>query len=177
MISQAHHSCQNCGTSLIERLLEKTMPDPETGCFNWTGRTISRRNVGKLLPYGSFAVYVNGRRKIVGAHRVSYAIFKGPIPEGLEVTHECDNARCINPEHLAVKTHAQNMADCAARGRASRVSRPKPSMRKLTPDQVAIVRSSRGKVSQRILAARFGVTNAAISNIYRGKTYTNVGKD
>lgn len=52
-----------------------------------------------------------------GPHRKSYEAFKGPIPEGLIVRHTCDIMPCINPKHLIVGTHADNMQDCIERGR------------------------------------------------------------
>lgn len=64
----------------------------------------------------------HGRIGIMGkvkfAHRISYEIYVGPIPEGLSVLHNCDVPYCVNPNHLRLGTHAENMKDCAIRGRA-----------------------------------------------------------
>ena len=54
------------------------------------------------------------------ASRASHMIFHGPIPEGLHVLHRCNNARCVNPDHLYAGTHMQNMRDRDESGRTSR---------------------------------------------------------
>jgi hypothetical protein len=82
------------------------MPEPNTGCLLWLGK------VG-TDGYGLFKV--GGKRR--AAHRVSYEIHKGPIPPGLWVLHRCDTPACVNPEHLFLGTHADNMRDMVAKGR------------------------------------------------------------
>jgi len=53
------------------------------------------------------------------AHVLSYTIHSGPVPEGFEVCHSCDNPPCVNPDHLEAKTHLENLADCKKRGRTN----------------------------------------------------------
>jgi hypothetical protein len=50
-------------------------------------------------------------------HRLAYEIFKGEIPDGFDVAHECDNPPCCNPDHLKACTRKENMQDCVKRGR------------------------------------------------------------
>lgn len=92
--------------TLAEKLTQYDV-DPDTGCWIWQ-RALSDTG------YGSVQMD-NG--KIGSAHRASYELHVGPIPEGMEVRHACHRRACINPEHLSVGTRADNMRDMVAAGR------------------------------------------------------------
>lgn len=85
--------------------------DTATGCWLWKGQR-------HYLGYGSFSKSAGKARQHVTAHRWAYEIHKGPIPEGLFVMHSCDNRICVNPAHLSVGTHLDNMRDMQNKGRA-----------------------------------------------------------
>jgi HNH endonuclease len=75
------------------------------GCWEWQA---TRRG-----GYGRYRI--DGR--LEDAHRVAYRLWFGPIPDGLDVLHSCDNPSCVRPAHLRVGTHAENMAEAVARRR------------------------------------------------------------
>lgn len=92
--------------SIEERFWEKVRKSPEPdGCWEWTASKF--RN-----GYGSFVVL--GERR---AHRVSWEIHNGPIPDGLWVLHKCDNPSCVRPDHLFLGDRRTNMLDCVSKGR------------------------------------------------------------
>jgi len=82
-------------------------------CWIWTG---SKRNKG----YGAFVWYDGGDVVQGRAHRFSYELHYGKIPDGLCVLHKCDNPSCVNPEHLFIGTKADNNRDMHNKGRAVR---------------------------------------------------------
>lgn len=82
--------------------------DPDTGCWNWI-RSKNKDGYGRVFDWEN--------KKLKYAHRVSYEVHKGTIPQGLMVLHDCDNPSCVNPDHLHIGTAAMNAAECIARGR------------------------------------------------------------
>ena len=88
---------------VAERFAKFCEPEPNSGCWLWTG-TRSR------LGYGQFGTrYAKGLHTPI-AHRVSYLLNVGPITEGTELHHVCQNRCCVNPQHLRPVSHAENMA-------------------------------------------------------------------
>ena len=142
-----------------DRFLDKVSPEPNSGCWLWIG---AMRNRG----YGSFQ-FRGGQWR---AHRAAYEMFIGPIPDGLFVTHSCDTPSCVNPRHLSVGTHTDNMRDMRGRDRSLRGTRHRDA--KLTEDDVREIRSSSN--SQRTLAKRYGVHQGAIYLVQKRKTWKHV---
>lgn len=111
--------------------------------------------------------HVHVRPKVYSVHRITYTVYFGEIPEGLNVLHRCDNRACCNPYHLFVGTQRDNMRDKMRKGRAvgpKLLGESNPSA-KLTREKVERIRSS--KDTQRILAERYGVSQVLIGKIKR----------
>jgi hypothetical protein len=85
-------------------------------CWIWTGM----RFVGKHGDYGG--IHRSNPRRMVKAHRVSWELHFGPIPEGLLVCHHCDNPPCVRPDHLFIGTHRDNVLDCERKKRHHHVN-------------------------------------------------------
>ena len=106
------------------------------------------------------------------AHRVSYEIHIGPIPDGMLVCHHCDNPRCVNPKHLFIGTQKDNLADRGAKGRFHPVNGESNGMSKLTEHQVlAILKDGR---PQKTIAAEHGITRPMVSQIKRGHSWKHL---
>lgn len=94
------------GRSTQERFFDLVLPEPNTGCWLWDG-ALSGKGYGRL----------NIEKRMVQAHRFSWEIHYGAIPDGLQACHKCDVRCCVNPEHLFLGTQSENLQDMVAKGR------------------------------------------------------------
>ena len=90
----------------MERFWNKVNKLGFNDCWNWIGGS---RGMG----YGAFKI----NNKVIDSHRMSWILKNGEIEKGLYVLHTCDNRKCINPNHLFLGTHSDNMKDCANKKR------------------------------------------------------------
>lgn len=115
------------------------------------------------------------------AHRLSYRIHFGDTPEGMEVCHSCDTPACVNPSHLWIGTHSDNMKDCARKGRRilpcseSRVRGISHPKSKLTDEQVReiLCRYQHGE-SPTKMGPHFPVSIATINRIVNRKIWRHI---
>jgi hypothetical protein len=127
---------------------------------------------GKPSPhYGRFKVG-NGQ---VPAHRYSYELHYGPIPEGMYVCHRCDTPSCVNPHHLFLGTALDNTLDSINKNRWNSPVGEQHHAAKLTEDAVHLIRELASKgVSQPAIALRFSVGQGVISRIVRRKAWKHI---
>lgn len=128
------------------------------GCWIWTG----------CIHHDGY-----GRWKSRGAHRHSFVIHKGPIPDGMVVMHSCDNRVCVNPSHLSLGRIADNVLDAVSKGRNAKGERIGAA--KLTAEQVMEVRALHASgVASRKIGSRFGVSKTTVMDIVNGKYWRHV---
>jgi len=136
----------------------------KNGCWEWNG-AMSHQGYGKIKRKG----------KYLQAHRVSYEFFVDDIPKGMQINHRCHNRKCVNPYHLYVGTHNDNMRDMVVSGRSLDQYGEKNHNSKLTKDNVVKIKTllKEGR-KQNSLAKEFGVTISTIHLIKKGLTWAGV---
>ena len=117
--------------------------------------------------YGRSGDAVLGERS---AHRIAYRAFRGSIPKGKCVLHNCDNPRCCKPSHLFVGTQADNVTDMELKGRAVHPCGESSGMAKLNKESVSEIRAS--KDSNSSLARKYNVSRRAIRFVKVGATWS-----
>lgn len=161
--------------SAEDRFWEKV--EKTDGCWNF-----SANRKGK----GYFRLGLPGERH-VSAHRFSYEIAFGPIPDGLWVLHHCDNPKCVRPDHLFLGTAKDNTQDALNKGRMATGERnwskrhpelirrgEAQSNAKLTADDARAIFAQKGKKSQKDLAAEYHVSPSKVSHIWTGRAWRHV---
>lgn len=135
--------------------------EKSSGCWLWTGCLDPRG-------YGQFSLL--GIRQL--AHRYSYQKFKGIIDCGMWVLHRCDNPACVNPDHLFLGTHEDNMADMVSKGRSLNQSGEKNHNARLDQNDVVAIRAEIANgTKQRDLARRYSVSENQIKEIKYGRRW------
>ncbi len=156
-----YHAVQRSG-SVADRFWAKAAVGADDACWPWTA------SIAKTTGYGQFTwAGKYGRTAPAKAHRVAWELTHGDIPAGLSVLHHCDNRPCVNPRHLFVGTHTDNMQDAAAKGR---LHTARPRLQKVTVDQIAEIRSliAGGALRYRV-AEQFGISKTQVTFLVTGQ--------
>ena len=149
--------------SLPERLAAQSIPEPNSGCLLWEG-AINQGGYGR--------VRWNGKGR--GAHRMAWQVSRGLIPEGLCVCHKCDVRSCINPDHLFLGTHRDNVIDMWAKGRGSRngLREEDHPKNRLSRAQVFVIKADTR--THRKIAEEYGVCSSTVTRIKTGQLWPHL---
>lgn len=144
-----------------ERFFAKVEPHLY-GCWLWTGAK-NRKGYGMFWP---------GVTQCGTAHRASYRIFNGHIPPGQMILHSCNTPSCVNPNHLRLGSHRDNMDDMVKAGRGKGKPGPrgtKQGRSKLTETQVLAIRADTRP--QRSIAREYGISQTNVCHIQAKKVW------
>lgn len=130
-----------------------------SGCHLWTA---------SINVWGYGQIRIGG--KVVRAHRLAWEMVNGPIPEGMYVCHKCDKPACVNPDHLFLGTHAENMVDMKTKGRGNAGSANTNA--KLIEADILEIRGS--TLRRRVIAQKYGVSLATVRHIRNGTRWGHV---
>lgn len=135
-------------------------------CFLWKAHT-------NRYGYGQISI---GRKNVL-AHRLSWELHNGPIPDGLHVCHKCDVRNCVNPNHLFLGTTQDNTADKMKKGRhVSGIGRGEGHLfAKLSEDNVRDIRRLLSNGIEGVAIAReYNITKSLVSQIKLKKIWNHV---
>lgn len=138
--------------------------DKSGDCWLWTA-SLAGKGYGQMkLPK---------QRKQEYAHRLAYMIYKGAIPDGIQVCHKCDNPRCCNPEHIFLGTSSDNHLDMKEKNR--HLYGEKNSQAKLSDTKISQIKKCIDSgMSQSIIAKAFGIHQTTVSKINRGCRWQHI---
>jgi hypothetical protein len=156
-----------------ERFWARVDKNGPNGCFVWTG-FVHRDGYGMFVLPRKDRCDPTSRAK--RAHRYSWEMANGKIPEGICVLHHCDNPRRVDSSHLFLGTHKDNSADREAKGRGANRTGSLHPQAILDEQKVRDIRANYAlcRVSQRELAERFGVSRSAVACVVGRKNWTHI---
>ena len=135
----------------------------ENSCWEWS-KCLHKDGYGQL----------NYHRKYWLAHRLAWALTNGEIPPGMCVCHKCDNPKCINPDHLFLGSHADNMNDMKKKGRRKGINAGEANGRAKITQRIADEmrrKYKEGGHTQMQLSAMYGLSQPTVSLILLNKAW------
>lgn len=153
--------------TLSERFHHSYSPDPNSGCWLWDKC---------IAGFGHGQINI-GKNKKVQAHRFAYELYVGPIPEGMLVRHKCDVPCCVNPDHLLLGTHADNVRDRCERNRSALGT--KNGRAKLDDATVWTIINVQRLIgfSPKLMAQNYQVDQKVIRNIQSRESWRHIDPD
>lgn len=152
--------------SVEQRFWTKVIKAGPDECWLWTAYRSAHG-------HGQFRVTKKPSR-VEHAHRYAYILSMGPIPEGMVIRHKCDNPPCVNPAHLEVGTHADNVADRVERGRSAIGSaNGRAKLSEKTAEGIRL-RYAMGGNTKAQLSREYGVSQRTIADVINGKKWKHV---
>lgn len=150
--------------TVVERFMSK-VDKQDNGCWLWNAGVFGSG-------YGAFGL--NG--SVVSAHRAAWIIFRGELPAGIHVLHDCDVKLCVNPEHLHLGTNSDNLKEAYDRELRHARKGADHFKSRLTDDVVREVRQkhAEGNVTYEALSKQYGISNQSMRDAIIGKTWKHV---
>lgn len=144
-----------------ERFWRRVKKTP--GCWHWIGAK-APNGYGRFQYGGKGSAYL-------GAHRYSYELANGAVPDGMVVMHSCDRPACVNPAHLSIGTPRENTQDMVRKGRDTLIGE-RNAFAKLTDETVREIRCT--KPGTRGLTKKYGVSKETIARVRKGLSWRHV---
>jgi hypothetical protein len=148
----------------LSQFWSRVQPGEAAECWLWRG---------SLDVYG-YGIYSDGRAGTRKAHRIVWQLTHGVVLSSDELLcHHCDNPVCVNPAHLFIGTHKDNMRDKVAKGRCNQ-ARERNNYAKLDPELVRQIREAvaAGGTTQCAVAQRFGISESLVSVVVNGRRWS-----
>jgi hypothetical protein len=154
--------------SLLKRFESKF--EKADGCWVWKASTTRGG-------YGQIGGFKGEKWSMLRAHRISYILYKGPIPDGQLVCHSCDNRLCVNPKHLFLGSHKDNIEDCIIKGRKVLGRNPKHNHLSFNlAQEIRLVKLKNPNLTYKQLGKLFNTSAAQAHRIITNQIWKDVPK-